>query len=262
MSNINTPLLNNDPFSKWGNSVRDTIRETQIVRATDVDVSSSPYGTFVGLKNDTKYPTPTPVYRGEWNPMISYDINDIVRVLPGKTYNLKWDTTPWEGIDVSGLYFDIGTPFYDGKISGIRFIVPKFTPVAGTYICTSPVPDINYTITLLNVLNANLPLPGYLTAIGNLSDYSPESAVYKNVNYLRFNDVNYYPVWPEMPNQAKLDNDLKLLKGRYWDLMSLLPDQTFVCADGVTTAQYTDTQTIPSGSANYTGSYSGAYQYT
>lgn len=261
MSNITPPLLNNDPFSKWGNSVRDAIHQTQIVRSTDVDISSSPFGTFIGLHNEEKYPTPHPIYKGEWNPMTSYEVNDVVRVLPGKSYDLNWDGA----VDHLGIDPTFKVPLIHGKIAGVDIILYDYKPVAGTYICTAPIPDFNYTIQTLRAFGYSDGVIGVTAGVSavnkSLSTY--DQFVQDNINYLRFTNINYYPYWPEMPNQAVLDvYDVPKLVGRYWDLISLLPTNTYMCVDGSTTTAFSDSQLFPSGSANYTGSYSGNYIYT
>jgi hypothetical protein len=200
------------------------------------------------MRNEDKYVTLPMVYRGEWSPTASYNTNDVVRVFPSKSYSLPWDSEPTTTIDN-------GVPYLEGTIQGIQIMVAKFVPVPGTYVCTTPIPAFGYTISTLQAFGQDP--SGYTgVMIGTALAFSSlDSFIQKNIRSFRFSDVNYFPVWPEYPDQAYINpSNLVSLKGRYWDLMSLLPSTMYVCENGATSVQYTDTQTIPSGSANYTGS--------
>ena len=78
----------------------------------------------------------------------------------------------------------------------------------------------------------------------------------ENIHLIRFNNVNYFPCYPEMPERAYVNPaDPVSLNGRYWELISLLPSVTYdSCTNTESSIELTDTQAFPSGSANYSGS--------
>lgn len=253
MSNISPPLITNDPFSNWAESVHSSVKEKAIIRSKELSVSSNPFGSYIALHPEQYY---TPLYMnyvGEWNPSGSYNVNDVVRVLPNKEYSLAWKGTPQKDINS-----ETGKPYTAGQL-GLNdnqaywqyWLQPDYKPLPGTYICVAPVPSLNFWIQLKFLFGANvISLPFSATPKSKLT--SLPSFYQKYIDYVRFDDVNYYPVYPEMPNIAELDvNDLSKYRGRYWELLSLLPSETSICVNGITKRGYTDSQIAATGSANY-----------
>jgi len=234
MSQIKPPLPTSNPFSTWATSVRNVVRETTLNRSSGMLMNTSPYGTYIAPFNEEKYPSLFMNYSGEYDPIINYNLMDVVRVLPGKTYDLPWDASPTK---TTG-----NNPSISGYINGQLLTLPNFIPVPGTYICVVPIPGLLFSIEIINSFS-----PGGIYANSGASLSSLSLGLRENINYLRFFNINYYPVWPEMPNLA-------VLKGRYWELLSLLPITAQFCEDGKTVSSFVDSQPFPTGSANYTGS--------
>lgn len=248
MSYIQPPLITNNPFSPWAEGVYNTTRENLLGRSCDMDIGAGPFGKYTGLRSENKYVPLWVNYRGEFDPTASYFVNDVVRVLPGKDYwsapIFPWVSTPTP--DANKEMVGEVTLFGETVVYKTKY----FVPIPGTYICVYPIPGLESQLLYVNrTTNGAIE-----NAVYSYNDTLP-AKVLANISYIRFWDVNYFPVWPEYPNIAELNNaDMTKANGRYWDLMSLLPTSTYMCLDGVTTNAYTDTQEHPSGSANYTGS--------
>ena len=216
----------------------------------------------------TRYAPTYPDYKGEWNPTGSYVVDDMVRVLPGRDYigstGANPHSYPWLGIPTLqsvNVNYGAGTLTfrqYAGQINingtNVLLVVGDFNPIPGTYICVSSIPSMfTLPIPTLNgfssIVGGVIIFPGLMT-----SNISAPAQPY--LPYSRFANVNYYPSWPEMPNLAAYDpNNLWASNGRYWELISLLPSNELSCNNGSNITTITDTQTIPSDSQNYTGSY-------
>jgi hypothetical protein len=262
MPSIRPAQITNDPFSVWANQIQDSIAEKDVSISSDFIQKSGPAGKFISLHPKHKYTPNYPTYKGEWNISASYQPNDIVRVLPGKDYtrppNLIWIDGPDKlGVATSFLKMPIGwnnlngDNVYIGRIKFINgetgIILPNYNPIPGTYICVSNVPSWELSTLVPSVLN--------LATFNSINQMGSELYLISNINYIRFWDVNYFPGWPERPNIAYVDpNDLTKANGRYWDLISLLPSAMLVCSNGMSDITYADNQTVPTGSANYTGS--------
>lgn len=239
MAEIRLPLITNDSFSPWAAQVHDTVRESGIIRSSDVNISSTPFGNFIGVRNEQKYQQLWGNYTGEYVVTSSYQVGDIVRVLPNKTYDYPWDDEP-----VKALVH--GVPVLNGTIDGTPFNVPNYIAVPGTYICTYPIAPLWFMLDTF----WRVGVAWTLEAQGALA--SQPAYIQTNVTYLRFVDVNYFPVYPELPAQAFLNpSNLSSLKGRYWDCLSLAPTRQRRCVNGNTITTYVDAEQIPSGSANY-----------
>ena len=253
MSDIQLPLMTNDPFSQWATQVRDSVREGQFVRSSDMDVSTSPFGSYIGMRNDTKYYPLSMNYCGEFDMTASYQVNDVVRVLPNKKYSYPWDSTPEKDTDgTPGVLFPghDGTPYLTGNIGGQFIIVGNYIPVPGTYVCTTAVPGLAVFLNVAKRMHGGAGIIGSAATTHPLSYY--DKLIQANIMSMRFYNINYLPVYPEMPNPAYLDvNNLSKYEGRYWDLLSLAPRQVVNCVNGLTKVSYVDNSLIPSGSANY-----------
>src|ERR1035441_192061 len=76
----------NNPISYWGNAIKDTIRSNAIVPSSDFVYDSNAGGTSLELSYKYRYPQQPDLYTGEWNITASYNVGDIVRVMPDHDY--------------------------------------------------------------------------------------------------------------------------------------------------------------------------------
>ncbi len=51
--------------------------------------------------------------------------------------------------------------------------------------------------------------------------------------YVQLDDVDYFPMWPEPTRDVVDDGTVEGAKGKYWELIGMLPDKLAVCVDGV-----------------------------
>jgi hypothetical protein len=248
----------NDPFSQWGSSIQTGIKEKSISVSTDFNIQSGPEGSHISLQQENKYTSNYMNYVGEWNPLSSYTINDVVRVLPNKDYYSGWITnmtvTP-NPPTVNGTYTIPNT-----NITINVYPMPYYVPIPGTYVCVANVPSFDTYYQILN----SIAFKGHqISGFGGDVSTSTINSLYilqSYLPYIRFIDVNYFPVWPEKTFIAEITpdpthgNTFYLANGRYWELMSLLPSSARSCINGINTNVFADMQTVPTGSANYTGS--------
>ncbi len=280
MGDIRPALMTNDPFSYWARSVQEGIEQRQLAVSSDFLINSTPNGSHITLHPKLKYSPSYTSYDGEWHPTASYAPGDIIRVLPGRDYlgisgsnphSIPWVTPPITTTVGSLLgnnlppspILNTSSPILTGFFKMVfgnqtitqLYFVPKYVPIPGTYVCTTTVPSLEMFLLLTRIQSGGCVVTTtYLSATAPYSQLTPQQI--SNIYYFRMWDINYFPAWPELPTQAVV-NPYSLLKtyGRYWDLMSLLPSTTFACSTAGAIIQFTDAQLIPSGSANYTGSY-------
>ena len=267
MSTIRPAQMTNDPFSVWANSIQDGLNEQKVSVSSDFIQKDGPSGKFISLHPKNKYVPNYTTYQGEWSPTSSYNVNDVVRVLPGKNYLAKpyinWTagpsyiTSPIPLPPLNNSFRADKGNVMVGKIEFIKGIITdvimgNYYPVPGTYICVSFVPGLDMQAAMVTSANISEIVGSYDDTYNVFND--PRFAA--NINYMRMNDVNYFPCWPEKPNIGYVDNlNLGMTDGRYWELISLLPSQIRVCTGGsAVSSSFADVAFIPSGSANYTGS--------
>lgn len=258
MNPLRPAQITNDPFSTWANSIQDNITGNRVSVSSDFVNKSGPDGQFLSLHPKHKYTPNYTNYRGEWHPTGSYNPGDIVRVLPKRDYIGKAGANPhslpWVDAPVIGTNSQ-GGPNITGKVSFPSIVANWFEweanyyiPIPGTYICETFVPS-------LELRQAFKGLDNIFWAAYDFDNYTPREKAL--IPYVRFIDVNYYPVWPELPNRAYLDMSAgngNGAYGRYWALLSLMPHVVTSCQNGFKYNSYSDFQQVPSGSANYTGS--------
>lgn len=233
MADLRETIITNDAFSQWQNKVKDCIDERTLNRSTDILVNNTLHGFSIQIHPKYKYASPYANYRGEYNMSSSYSINDVVRVIPGRTYtypltNVHNFTMPLGG-SIGDLPIILGDYTYNGKILHSVGVYDS-APMPGVWICCQNIPsfDFFYRLQILNV---------WPTAICNAitardNDVTDVPLVNNNWSRLRFLDVNYCPIWPELPNVAVLTpspTTYKLAYGRYWELISLLPTESSMC---------------------------------
>lgn len=247
MSDLREVRTTNDPFTYWANSVKDTLREKNIAKSSDILLSSTNAGTYMSLHPKYKYSSPYMNYRGEWDASNSYSPNDVVRVLPNKQYKLPITKIITSMVNISTPSFPVSVGDYaaaNGKI--IQVIFRGELPMAGSYICVSSVPSFT-TLPELHSVNAiSFDTSGWLLS----SDLLINRPIFKQfLNYVRLGDINYWPIWPETSSVAVIDpEDLTKTRGRYWELISQLPTKTNMCTGGNVVVTYIDSGTAPSGS--------------
>lgn len=268
----------NDPLSYWGNTVKDSIRSNTPVLSADFVGDASPGGTSIALAPKLRYPQQPDTYRGEWDITASYDVGDIVRVMPNRDY-IYTDLAACADVTLS-TSDNTQTPTTYPAGTVMSLIHPKgssspymlalyIKPIPGVYRCCSPVPSMFGYIDLYT--NGNISAGGSvivgITYTATPSALTPAQLQTINGFGLRFWDVNYFPVWPELPTRASIgdyglpsgaDNFLGA-KGRYWELISLMPSfHTWTtCKNGSKTIlrYWADEQNKPTGSyLNATGS--------
>ena len=76
----------NDPISYWGNCVKDSNRENKIFISSDFVCDTNVGGTSLELAPQYRYAQIPDVYTGEWNITGSYNVGDIMRVMPDHDY--------------------------------------------------------------------------------------------------------------------------------------------------------------------------------
>ncbi len=83
----NLPTVEADhAISSWGNKVNRNIAQNKVVHSADLVMSKGSNGTTLRLSKKFRFGYETLRYRGEYDPNEVYTINDVVRVLHGKTY--------------------------------------------------------------------------------------------------------------------------------------------------------------------------------
>ena len=248
-------LITNDPITPWANAVKDKLNESRPMRSGDFLTTSQIGGSHLSLHPKYKYAPNYMAYAGSWNWSDGYSVGDVVRVMPGDTSILF---PPFVG----GRAGIVAAPkpnaavqrVYGGRINvngtEVPYIYGVFVPVPGTYICVANVPPLYFA------LAQNIQFGGGTSIATGIVSYGvADNWTATNLPYIRFYDVNYVPVWPEMPITASLDrSNLAKARGRYWELLSTLPTTQHVCRNGVNTSIFVDSSTFPSGSDNYTGS--------
>jgi hypothetical protein len=273
MKNINELFPTNDPMSYWGNSVKDSIRESNLVYTSDFVGDSSPGGQTLELAFKYKYPQSVDTYTGEWDITSSYNVGDIVRVMPDNDY--IWgdlDFMPSVAMDITTSPPSFASGYTTGQLLNIIYTAGSVyesvtalyvKPIPGVYRCISTIPSMFYIYDSVGVGT----LPSVLNVPLNVSYLSSPPSINTNLlpfigSTLRFWDVNYFPVWPELPNVASGSiNSFNAFNGRYWDRIGGLPmgPQTIgICNNGVnkTSTIYIDGFTRPTGSyMNATGSF-------
>jgi hypothetical protein len=280
MNFINDLKPTNDPFSYWGNAVKDTVRQNAVYPNSDFVSDSNFGGTFLELSSKYKYLQNPDTYTGEWDITGSYSVGDVVRVMPGKDYiwgdlknaansrspGVTMATNPSPVTSVVAGSYAIGQLLLIGNYATAtnNIVMLYVKPIPGVYRCCSTIPsmfEVYDTIQnggFTTNINSNL--------FAGLTYFLPPPIVPPTVipfvgDSVRFFDVNYFPVWPELPNQAASNGkDFKGFNGRYWELLSLLPlTQTVrTCLNGVSSITTTmiDSAQRPTGSyMNATGSF-------
>ena len=271
----------NNPISYWGNAIKDTIRSNAIVPSSDFVSDSNAGGTSLELSYRYRYPQQPDLYTGEWNITSSYDVGDIVRVMPDHDYiytdlqNAATARSP--GVTMALSTVDATSAFGVTYTAGQLLLIGNYAtstntilllyvkPIPGVYRCCSPIPSTfgvydtiekggfvaSITSNLFAGLSYLLPLP-----------IIPTPVLPYIGSDVRFWDVNYFPVWPELPNIAQFSgSDLTGFNGRYWDRIGGLPMKPITlgqCVNGVSNNQtmYIDGFTRPTGSyMNATGSF-------
>jgi hypothetical protein len=281
MSVLRPAQITNDASSVWMNAVQDNILEQRVSVSSDFLQTAGPTGKFISLNSKLRQRPNYMNYVGDWSPIDGYNIDDIVRVLPISGSYLDSPHFPWAtGYVKTPIIISsntavqlpnpsiVGYSAQEGVVKIIKpglllptmifpFILPNYYPIPGTYICVSNVPSLEfYGVALWHSV--------WETIGGNLFNTPSSQTTYQtlqalpallnSINYIRLWDVNYFPTWPEMTNTAIINPQaLSGSWGRYWELISLLPTRMNIC--GKSGTSYVDSQTVPSGSANYTGSY-------
>jgi len=236
------PITNN-PFSKWANGVNDSISKNQVNNSPDFVVSKTSSGIQLKLHPKYKYTRTDLIdYAEEYNPTAAYTIGDVVRVLPGKNYELSayisasiGGITPftssgalpqatwlgaYTGSTVDGAYALNNASYSFSQFSG--------SPAAGTYVCINPVPSFNVANQVVASQGGSF-LP---TIILDPSSNNNAQAIVSatglfpsSIDLLRFSNVNYYPTWPETffnSITASIDDSVMCKRiGRYWDCIGL-----------------------------------------
>jgi hypothetical protein len=244
MNEIRPPLPTNDPFSAWATSVRDTVKAGSYSnKNNDLSINTTVNGTFLSLASSVKYVPTYTTYRGEWSPTSSYSVDDIVRVIPGNDYtsSIPWASPPVRLTGTAAAILGFNEPVLTGELNingtSVPYVTGEFTPSPGTYICVYNVPDFNIVFAITTLMGE--------TTVGLTADPDPldtySSLVQANVNYFRFSNVNYNPIYPE-PKALAVFNpaDISKFKGRYWECLSLAPTTMSVCENGVAKTYYVD----------------------
>ena len=86
----------------------------------------------------------------------------------------------------------------------------------GVWLCVVSVPSLTFT-----------------------NNFGGDAVAFKR--YLRQEDVDYFPQWPEPADKATLDDP----DGRYWELISLLPMEMTTCENGEQKTVYVDATEKP-----------------
>jgi hypothetical protein len=283
MNFINDLKPTNDPLSYWGNAVKDTIRQNTLFPNSDFVSDSNFGGTSIELSSKFRYPQQPDTYKGEWNITSSYNIGDIVRVMPIKDYiwgdtgslksicfELNFNTENITDVDPPQNTYTPGQILIPSYPKGANEVTNPYIlyikPIPGVYRCCYTVPpmfgysDIILNNGFINSFPKIYPLVSRLTPPSHIGPPYADAIIPNLGTLLRFWDVNYFPVWPELPTVAGYNGtDFKGFHGRYWELISLLPTyHTWTtCKHGVTKVirYWGDEENKPTGSyLNATGS--------
>lgn len=178
----------------------------------------------------------------EYDRLSSYKVGDLVRVMPGVNYDYPFSNPVKSNIDATS---GISTPIVTGTYRGVIVSAYDSIPMPGVWCCVTSVPSFEFLVTFAQ----NNP------EWTNLAVFSTHTTVTVNnknwIPNIRFYDVNYAPIWPELPKRAvKTSSDLKLAAGRYWELISLLPMEQKVCVNGKSKTVYIDTAISGSNSGS------------
>ncbi len=245
MNNIKKLQTTNNPFTHWANTVVDNVNAKTTACTNELRMKQTGYGQTLSLHPKYKYNKNNfTTYRGEFDPTASYSPNDIVRVMPsGSNYPIQTLTNnyelPWESgaktiVSENGVTYNLGRLVYGSNGEIFSTFYEVYSPVmAGVWMCVAPIPDpltwislvIEYTGFAGQLLNADL-----ATQLANNPFYA------YNIDSIRLKDINYRPIWPEKTNIAT-DQDKN---GRYWELISLLPQEVTTCVNGQTITSYVD----------------------
>ncbi len=258
---LRDPKLTNNPFSQWAGEIIDEITENKVGKSSDFSLKTGPAGSSIKLQQNIKYPETSTHYLGEWDITSGYLPGDIVRVLPNKIYDLPWvggpainsfPVAPYKAFQTLG-----GAVKLNNGLILNNFISPYFVPLAGVYVCVAEVPAFDYLalVSLESELDTNYHLAVNLLTTNTYSSYLGVPFVFSNIPSIRFFDVNYYPIWPELPDLAKINynsqnRSFSEAKGRYWELISLLPTTSNQCIGKVTTVSFVDAQPFAANTAN------------
>jgi hypothetical protein len=212
-------------------------------------------GASISVHPKFKYTPNFMNYVSEWDAAAAYGVNDVVRVMPGVEYKLPMSASstgavpfpsPVGSVVVTSGYYMA----QNGHQMAITSRVDK--PLPGTYICVCNVPAFSTLPELesINVISPTLHIPSSFNARADLAGY------FAFLPYIRLTDINYFPAWPESSSIAVLNPDnLTKTRGRYWELLSLLPTPQQVCRNGEQKTIYVDAEVSTSGSYLYTRTY-------
>jgi hypothetical protein len=70
------------------NKANQSISQNKLVTSNDFQISKTSLGTTIKLKRKHKPSFDSLHYIGEWNPTGSFGVNEVARVMPGKTYSV------------------------------------------------------------------------------------------------------------------------------------------------------------------------------
>jgi hypothetical protein len=102
--------VNDNPVSNWVDKVNKAHRHGKIESKTsDITVRETSNGTVIGLnrRNEMTYDAGNMIYKSEYAYNSSYNVGEVVRVLPGKTYTVDSGSTlssSWIGTYVCVQY--------------------------------------------------------------------------------------------------------------------------------------------------------------
>jgi len=267
MSDLREVGSSNDPFSYWANSVTDVIREKALSKSSDILLRNTHMGSSISISPQYKYPPTFMNYCGKYDPVQSYGVNDVVRVLPDTNYNFgerftdqvtRQYTNASTAVPPRKPSLIIGGTIYPQSAfisvgiyatndnNTIAYGLRSDNPVVGTWICVSPIPNaFIYAELVAHMGNIEY----YTEATSNSNFLTLNPFEQKNIQYLRLANVNYSPDWPEWGNVAELQRtNLTKTQGKYWELLSLLPMTQNYCSNGTTTPVLVDASNLSSGS--------------
>lgn len=239
-----------DPSFAWSSKITDTVKQISPIKSFDFLTDAQVGGTHLRLHPKYKYNPNAMKYVGDWNPSASYDVGNVVSVYDNQqpaTTKITQDLNVFFGGSLSVFDEDqFGYPagllwdgVYSNEAGSTNIQMLKICPIPGTYVCVQTVPPLDFLPQLI--------LAGVLPdSFGFFSNANEPEARRQILQYCRLTDVNYFPIWPPLANNAVIDPaHMNLAVGNYWRLLSLSPTITRACTNGVANKAYTDNQLSP-----------------